>query len=55
MDISQIIFEPVEGPSIPFTSLYEFKRHLGSGGFGDVYEVVRKSNGMRIAIKVDLI
>lgn len=52
MDISEIVFEPHEGPSIPFTQLYEFVRHLGSGGFGDVFEVVKKTNGMHIAIKV---
>lgn len=52
MDVTNIVFEPYEGPGIPFTSIYEFKRYLGSGGFGDVYEVVRISSGMTMAIKV---
>lgn len=52
MDVNDIVFEPFEGPSILFSTIYEYKRHLGSGGFGDVYEVVRKSSGMRMAIKV---
>lgn len=52
MEVTQLYFETIEGTMIPFTSLYEYKSHLGSGGFGDVYEVIRKSNYMRMAIKV---
>ena len=52
MDVNKIIFEPYEGEPIPFNSLYELKSHLGSGGFGDVYEVVRISSGLKMAIKV---
>ena len=53
MDVSSIVFEPYEGEPIPFTSIYELKSHLGSGGFGDVFEVVRISSGLNMAIKVN--
>ena len=52
MDVNDIIFEPYEGEPFPFTSMYKFERYLGSGSFGDVFEVTRLSSGMKMALKV---
>jgi serine/threonine protein kinase len=52
MEVNDIVFEPFEGLPIAFKEIYEFKSYLGSGGFGDVFEVVRKSSGTRMALKV---
>ncbi|CAI2380462.1 unnamed protein product [Moneuplotes crassus] len=52
MGIEDICFEQSDGTSLPFTSIYQFVRYLGSGSFGDVYEVVRISSGLRMALKI---
>ena len=52
MEVKDIVFEPYESSPVSFSQLYDFQRFLGRGAFGDVYEVVRKSSGTRMAIKV---
>lgn len=54
MEVNDIVFEPYEGDSIPFSSIYKLEGYLGSGGFGDVYQVTRLSSGMKMALKVNL-